>query len=323
MKIIIRADGGAGIGMGHLMRTSVLADELKSFAAVQYACIDIKEHRVGIDFLQNKGYEVIRLNENSPLEDLLKTNADCLITDSYKVDTEYFKKMSRYFPITGYIDDLNMHVFSVDFLINQNPYGPDLEYRVKEGTKLFLGLEYALLRKEFHDIPQKNIKKEVQDIMITMGGADPQDYSTKLALKIKQVFPDITLHIIVGSSFENINVLKKIADKNIKLYFNAMMSEVMQQCDIAISACGSTLYELSACGVPTIGIVIAENQNMAASKMEALGAIKKGEVASVARQIGVLDYEQRSKMSKIQRKIVDGRGSKKLSQEIISIVQNK
>ena len=51
--------------------------------------------------------------------------------------------------------------------------------------------------------------------------------------------------------------------------------------------------------VPTIGIVIAES-NMAASKMEAL-VQSKGEVASVARQIGVLDYEQRSKCQKYKK----------------------
>ncbi|MCR5796546.1 MAG: hypothetical protein K6G63_01315 [Eubacterium sp.] len=34
----------------------------------------------------------------------------------------------------------------------------------------------------------------------------------------------------------------------------------MQKCDIAISAAGSTLYELCACGVPTITYTTADNQ---------------------------------------------------------------
>ncbi|WP_294379712.1 glycosyltransferase, partial [uncultured Clostridium sp.] len=43
-------------------------------------------------------------------------------------------------------------------------------------------------------------------------------------------------------------------------YENANMSELMKKCDIAVAACGSTLYELCAMKVPTIGIILADNQ---------------------------------------------------------------
>ncbi|MCS4480207.1 hypothetical protein JQ035_07730 [Clostridium botulinum] len=54
---------------------------------------------------------------------------------------------------------------------------------------------------------------------------------------------------------------------NINLYFNANMIGIMNKCDIAISGCGSTLYELAVCGVPTLGLIIADNQEKIAYKM--------------------------------------------------------
>ncbi len=41
----------------------------------------------------------------------------------------------------------------------------------------------------------------------------------------------------------------------------------MNKCDIAISGCGSTLYELAVCSVPTLGLIIADNQEKIAYKM--------------------------------------------------------
>ena len=38
------------------------------------------------------------------------------------------------------------------------------------------------------------------------------------------------------------------------------MSEIMCKCDVAVSACGSTMYELCACGVPVLTFSFADNQ---------------------------------------------------------------
>lgn len=60
---------------------------------------------------------------------------------------------------------------------------------------------------------------------------------------------------------------------NIKLIYNANMSELMLEADIAISGCGSTLYELCSMSVPTIGIIIAENQENISMKMKEMELI--------------------------------------------------
>lgn len=202
-------------------------------------------------------------------------SADCLITDSYDVNEEYFNLTKGMFKITGYIDDMNLYYFDVDFIINQNIGAEEYFYKVNKDTKLFLGTNYTMLREEFRKNPNKNIKKEVQNVMITVGGADPNGITNTICDYVKDL--ELKFHIVIGSSFKEENIEKlvklKILKDNINLYFNANMIEIMNKCDIAISTCGSTLYELAVSHVPTLGLIIADNQEKIAYKMDERGLI--------------------------------------------------
>ncbi|APF25439.1 hypothetical protein NPD7_381 [Clostridium sporogenes] len=279
MKIAIRADGGSQIGMGHIMRTLVLAKELAKANDIFYICkVDVplsSKYKPGIDKVKAEGFNVLTINENNIINDLKNIVADCLITDSYDVNEEYFNLIKGMFKITGYIDDMNLYYFDVDFIINQNIGAEEYFYKVNKDTKLFLGTKYTMLREEFRKDPNKNIKKEVQNVMITVGGADPNGITNTICDYVKDL--ELKFHIVIGSSFKEENIEKliklKILKDNINLYFNANMIEIMNKCDIAISACGSTLYELAVSHVPTLGLIIADNQEKIAYKMDERGLI--------------------------------------------------
>ena len=273
MKIGIQADGGNTIGIGHVMRTLVLAKELAKTNDVFYICrINSKEmekYASGIKRIKEYGFNVRTISEETFIEELCKIKADCLITDSYDVDEQYFNIIKKNFKITIYIDDMNLHYFNVDILINQNINAEKLEYKVNKDTELLLGIDYLMLRDEFRNTSKSINKPKIKDIMITIGGSDNNSITNKLCEYIKDL--DFEFHIIIGPSFKDDNIKKlvnlSIEKKNIKLYFNANMFLVMKKCDIAISACGSTLYELMACGIPTLGIIVAENQKLIAMNL--------------------------------------------------------
>ncbi|GAE87810.1 hypothetical protein [Acetivibrio straminisolvens] len=105
------------------------------------------------------------------------------------------------------------------------------------------------------------------------------------------------------------------------------MSEIMLKSDMAISAGGSTLYELCACGTPTLAIVIADNQREMVDMMSSEGYIISlgwhGELADMEllQKIKLLcaDYEKRVSLSKKMQKLVDGEGVRRIVEEIIKI----
>lgn len=326
MNIAIRADGGQNIGMGHIMRSLVLAKELAKTNEVFYVCrvseFSLNKYKAGIDMVKSKGFKVVTIDENNFIEELCKINADCLITDSYDVNEEYFHITKKFFKLTGYIDDMNLYYFNVDFIINQNIGAEEYLYNVNKDTKLLLGTNYTMMREEYRDIQEKVINKESLDIMITVGGSDDKGITNTICDYVKDL--KFKFQIIIGPGFkeENINKLieRENLKSNIKLYFNANMIEVMNKCDMAISACGSTLYELAACGIPTLGIVIADNQKQIADELHKVGFIENlGFYNELDREVLAetifelcKNTKKRSEMSKKGISIVDGKGAERI-----------
>lgn len=326
MKIAIRADGGSQIGMGHIMRTLVLAKELTKANEVFYICrVDellSNKYKPGIDKIKLEGFHVIKINEARLLKDLLKIKVDCLITDSYEVNEEYFNITKKFFKYTIYIDDMNLHYFNVDFIINQNVNAEKLKYKVNNDTKLMLGCKYVMLREEFRKLLPKHIKSKSSDMMISLGGADPNNFTEEILAWIKEL--DYTFHVAVGPSFKNTDKLENLKSEKVKLYYKPNMKYIMDKCDIAISACGSTLYELAACGVPTLGIIMADNQEALANNMHKEGIINNiGWYSNLNKDILIndieklsSDYSLRKNMSYKGRKLIDGKGIKRICNEI-------
>jgi UDP-2,4-diacetamido-2,4,6-trideoxy-beta-L-altropyranose hydrolase len=326
MKIAIRADGGADIGMGHIMRTLVLAKEISKIHDVFYICrVDnplSEKYRIGIEKIKSEGFVVKTIREDFILFDLKDIEADLLITDSYDVNEKYFDETKKMFNKTAYVDDMNLYYFNVDFLINQNIDSVDFDYKVNKDTKLLIGSDYIMLRDEFRDVSEKYIKEEVKDIMITVGGGDPHHITEQILENLKMI--DYNFHVVVGSSFQKDNYLKNFESSKVILYYNANMHEIMQKCDIAISACGGTLYELAVCGVPTLGLIIVDNQQGIAKKMDQLGMIKNmGWYDNLLKDKFIddlnyicNDFVKRIEMSLKAKKAVDGNGVKKIVKEL-------
>lgn len=341
MKIAIRADGGSNIGIGHIMRTLVLAKELKRYEnnEVFYVCKIEEEYFQnivqsfesstcskyikGVEKILSEGFNVEFVRENKLIKDLRNINADILITDSYDVNEEYFSASKCSFAKTVYIDDMNLYYFDVDFLINQNSDAEDFHYRTSEDTKLILGTKYLMLREVFGNVSKKDIKEKIFDIMITVGGSDHYGRTEKLVSYVKKL--NYNFHIIIGPSFENDDFTERFHSTNINFYHNADMCKIMQGCDMAISACGSTLYELAACGVPTLGIIIADNQRGIAEKMDKMGIIKNlGWYNNISedtfiKNINALadNYRERQSMSEKGKSLIDGKGAQRIAQILI------
>ena len=98
-----------------------------------------------------------------------------------------------------------------------------------------------------------------------------------------------------------------------------------EQADIAISAGGSTLYELASMGVPTITYSFADNQIPNVTYfdryglMPCAGDVRKGNVPTgVCRSLEEMaGQDHRSDISKRLQELVDGKGAARLASLII------
>ena len=328
MKICIHANGGNKIGMGHIMRTLVLADELSKYHDVFYACLVddplSDKYRSGIEKVLSNGYRIEYIDERFKEQQVKVIQADCLITDSYDVSESYFKTMKRHFPISGCLDDeMICSYFDVDFLINQNIYATVFNYKVNKNTKLMLSSQYAILRKEFRNSPRKKISNNVKNIFVTLGGSDDQDLTTKVVSVCKELQGPIKLEVVVGAAFANKDKLFRLEDQYTSLHYEANMSKLMTDCDIAVSSCGTTLYELAAMGVPTVGLIVAENQELAGEVFNQEGFIKSSNLSTLNCDIlEMFSVSKRKSMSERFQKLVDGLGYRRISEIINELLDN-
>ena len=273
-EFYIRADANSQIATGHIMRCMSIAEALEKKGC---HCIFITADREGEAFVKARGYHAVCLDskwneletETDKMEALIQERKiSRLLVDSYFVTEGYLKRISLLTKVF-YIDDLDRFLYPVDTVINYSICADQFQYeeRYKKAgldTQFLLGCEYVPLRSEFLEVSY-SVRNKVRNILITTGGTDHYNIAGKLAKRMNEepTFEDIVIHIAAGAYNENIEYLKKLSSrhKSIVLHENVTkMAELMVSCDLAVTAGGTTTYELCACGIPSIALVLAENQ---------------------------------------------------------------
>lgn len=261
MNTFILTEGGENIGFGHITRCISLyqAFEEKGIAPE----VIVNGDKNILDLLSDKRYRIFNwIKEKEYLYEYIK-NADIVIIDSYLAKKDIYNRISELVKVPVYFDDSKRLNYPKGIVLNGSIYAEELDYPQNDRITYFLGTKYTPLRKEFWDVPEKEIKKEVESVLITFGGDDMRDMTPKVLKLLIEEFPELKKNVVIGKGFKNIREIENLKDNNTKLvyYPNAeMMKNIMLESDIAISAAGQTLYELARIGSPTIAVFIAKNQ---------------------------------------------------------------
>ena len=330
--ILIRADANEKIGTGHVMRCLSIAHE---FAELGHEVLFITSDHRGDGLVNSAGFKNICMDsewtemEQEPIKDIISFyHPSLLLVDSYFVTEKYLSAVSA-LTRTAYIDDMNVSRWNVDYLIDYNIFGPTLDYSSYKNTrtKLLLGPVYAPLRPEFRNMPV-HIIKPVSDIFISAGGSDPEGITETLMSGICSQWSEVHFHFVIGALNPRLSKIKSLVKDNIILHINEKnMSGLMQSCDVAISAAGSTLYELCACGIPTITYTLADNQIFVAEEFQrqkimiSAGDCRRDDrfVCHIKEclQNLISNVDLRGELSEKMQRVVDGNGAKKIAMALM------
>ncbi|MGL5764463.1 MAG: DUF354 domain-containing protein, partial [Sarcina sp.] len=208
--------------------------------------------------------------------------------------------------------------YDCDFILNQNLHAKTLNYNFSNTTKLLLGGKYTLLREEFLNNQPIQIKKEISSVLLTVGGSDNLNFTHTLLKEIKHF--NSTINVVLGPVFKFNEELKSKYNKygNIIFHDNANMLELMKSSDVAISACGTTIYELAYLGIPTIGLVIVENQAKIGGFLNSEKIAMISEVHNVKNNLNSLrDQNLRKSLYEKMVGLVDGKGVTRIINELL------
>lgn len=344
---LIRADGNSKIGAGHLMRCLTIADALKGHVSgreILFVCADGQS----AELAQSRGYNAFVLRsdpqdmeaELSAWRGIPKNdkNTDVIIVDSYYVTGRYLQELRQYGTLT-LLDDMGEKCFPADRIVNYNIFADKAHYeKLYRGTstELILGSSYVPLRPQFHGKTCR-IREKVKNILITTGGGDVDNIAGEILERLEQrakrriagdiITEGFEYRLIIGNFNPHFEEMKALERKsaNLRLYHNVQnMADLMSQCDFAVTAGGSTVYELAAVGVPFICFSYAENQEKITEYLHRTGvAYSAGayhrdpedvleRIAAKTMEL-VGDYRKRNMCYEKERGLIDGLGAERLA----------
>ena len=270
MKIAFRADGDERKGMGHLMRCSAIAAEF--IRQRDSVCFYSEYESNGLGWLRENKFTAVELKQHcSVLEEAIELtaylsgeNTDVVFVDSYWLTDEYFLELKQSGAIVIALDDsTSNYSYKCDVIVNENFDATDKNYGSCSVKLKLLGDEFSILRQEFVETSPAPFHEKVENLLITMGGADVRNFSP-VALAALSEFENVRIKVIYGPLMGNIAEIEcaaALCRSKVEIIKNPVsMANVMSQCDLAISAGGGTVKELFAMGVVPLFVLQADNQ---------------------------------------------------------------
>lgn len=253
-----------------------------------------------------------------------KEPAGWLVLDGYHFDAAYHDVIrSVGWPLLVIDDYVHLPEYHADILLNPNAYAEELPYQTLTDTERLLGSKYTPLRREFLGATsQRGVADLGRRILVTMGGADPDNVSGRVVDALLAMGrADLEVKIVVGPlNPHRADLSSRLAGAPfwVELLDPVLeMGPLMQWADLAISAAGSTCWELAALGVPMLVAVLAENQVRIATSLASCGAAVNGgwflgcqpeQTAATINEL-LVNRQQRQHMQAKGRKMIDGHGA--------------
>jgi UDP-2,4-diacetamido-2,4,6-trideoxy-beta-L-altropyranose hydrolase len=309
MRIFFRVDASIQIGTGHVMRCLTLADALHARGArCSFICRPHTGHL--LDMIAQLGHHAVALpslaTTTNPMpadtahatwlgtdwptdaqqtaEALGGEGVDWLVVDHYALDHRWEQALRPHCLNLMVIDDLADRPHDCDVLLDQNlgRSAQDYDGLLKPQTTTYIGPQYALLRPEFAQLRSQSLARRVQPqlkhLLITMGGVDKDNATGQVlqALTACHMPADLRISVVMGPHAPCLADVQQQASRmpwptQVLVGVNAM-GQLMSDSDLCIGAAGSTTWERCCMGLPTLLLVLADNQLPGAQALEKAGA---------------------------------------------------
>jgi UDP-2,4-diacetamido-2,4,6-trideoxy-beta-L-altropyranose hydrolase len=344
-QLFIRTDASSRIGTGHVMRCLALAQAWKKRGG-QALFIGMMPESCRERLIQEE-FPYVSLPASHPDKSDLKITLQTIeqsrpatlpeesgwiAVDGHHLNADFQGGLRKTGLRVLVLDDYaHRSDYAADIILNQNPGAEQMVYPIGK-SRLLLGTKYVLLRDEFLSGPNPDQagRRPAQNILVSMGGADPDNATLKILKGLAQAsLVDMEVRVLVGPANLHRDALAqfKLQTKQpFSLYDHVRdMRPLMQWADVAVSAAGSTCLEFAYFGIPMALVVLAENQQrVAAALAEKEAALNLGWVQDLA-EADLADaltklirnVPLRSNLIRNSRELVDGLGRSRVVEAMI------
>ncbi len=318
----ILTEGSSKMGMGHVYRSITFARALLANLGVKTYFLTKSGDSV-IKLIEDENFPTVKLKEDEEIVDhLKKLDINLIVIDNLDFKEEILKQIN---------DTVNARMVMVDNLTPKNDKYADIVmslvrsnfsnkniYNNTIDTMYFCGPKYLILRDEF-DIfkDKKDLKPEIEDILLIFGGSDPSNHTSNVLEKLND---DLRVDIVLGPEFKHFDDLDKILKKkpvdNVIVHKEpGNVAELMNNADLVVTSPGLSMFEAVYVGSPVL--VISQNalQNRYYSPLNYEYLIKKSdidnleeymhELSSLTKRHEVIAYFNKLKVGQGKAEIID------------------
>ncbi|MBI3601354.1 MAG: UDP-2,4-diacetamido-2,4,6-trideoxy-beta-L-altropyranose hydrolase [Candidatus Omnitrophica bacterium] len=322
IRVLILTEGGGILGWGHVARCCAITQGLEKYGCLWEVFVNAQGDLPSFTDGSNWSREDWR-NINERLAGLI-SSSDYVIVDSYITSADIYQQISSLNKNLVVIDDNNRISYPPCIVVNPNVYGDHMPYADK--YEVWAGLRYILLREPFWNAQPKPVGS-VHALLLVLGGGDSHGLKKEILRFLVRHYPLLKKYVVVCVRETSLEDITKEADGNTSFFKNLdarAMCDLMGRADMAISAGGQTLGELTRLGVPTVAISLADNQKRNIAAWQAQGFVQVAdEKDSVGIQQVIGTYIERLNSLKQDRNashvasLVDGQGVKRLVENLI------
>lgn len=344
--IAFRLDANDRVATGHMYRCIAIAKECRKKG---YECVFFLADDVCTEILDKAEFTYCVLDLkwddwNYGIDIVKKAVAekqiDCLVVDSYRVTDHFFAELNQMVPIF-YLDDICNQRFDLRAVLHYSEWSDErILQEVYEGTnvKVYTGMEYMPLRGGFSQ-PKEDANKKYE-FLITTGGSDTFHVTLKVLQRMltERELENAAVCAVLGKMNKDWEEIHELCEnhENITILQNiSNMDEIMGQSKFAVTAGGTTVYELMASGVPFVCFGFSEDQCYFGERLEAHGNAKYAgdaredsdvvvsNIIAGLKQFHAMNKDEMQKQIRVNCNLIDGYGAGRVADIIIDLCEEK
>ena len=343
-RILFFADAGPQVGGGHVMRCLTLARALAERGA---ECAFV-ESRAAAPILRRFGWRaetLLAMAEASDLPGVLAYARDIadrfhphvVVVDHYGAGQGEEAALKRELRHVVVLDDLANRKHYCELLVDPG-YGRRAEaYRLlaPPHATLLTGPAYALVRPEFAAARQRAMSRRakhgpVARALVALGMTDIGGVTERVVRALVPALDDVRLDVVVGGEAASLPGLRALAadDRRIHLWVDdAEMATLTASADIAIGAGGSSVWERAVVGLPSVTVILADNQRVMIEHMADAGFTRGLDADAPAFEARLVDAWRRLagdaalrwRLTQRSADLCDGHGAARVADAVLKL----
>ena len=340
-RVLFLADCGPEVGGGHVMRCLSLAQALMDRGV---ACAMVAPPAVSAVLDAFAGPQIERLPaDEGPLHLLVRAardhashwQAQVVVVDHYRLGAEQEQFLGA--PV-AVIDDLADRPHGCKLLIDPTlgRDARDYERLTPPGARILTGPGYALLAPAYAETRANSLALRRCDppprrLLVSLGLMDLKGITGRVLHLLEPQLDGLEVDVVVGGQAGSLPWLRHLAshDPRVRLHVDTRrMPALIAEADIGVGAGGVSTWERAALGLPSLSLVLADNQRPLAAELHRRGACLAVEAAggalagTLAAAFGRLlaDPELRGRLSETSAGLCDGQGAARAAEAILATV---